>query len=158
MSKNDFVQGRHLRRRSLVLACVASLAPATVAGAGDAAFVQEADAAGVAWGPCPEFMPEGCQLAVVQGNPAEANSDVFFKLPGNSSAVRHWHHSAERMVLISGELQVTYDGQEPMVIHAGSYAYGPPTVPHSAECRSDEACVLFIAFEQPLDAMAGQPD
>ncbi|HEV7264940.1 MAG TPA: cupin domain-containing protein [Falsiroseomonas sp.] len=122
------------------------------------AFTREADGAALNWGPCPDFMPEGCGLAVLQGDPARHNADVFFRLPANTTAERHWHNSAERMVLISGELHVDYDGQEPVVMRPGTYAYGPARLPHSAACRSAEPCILFIAFNEPVDAMAGAPD
>jgi hypothetical protein len=35
----------------------------------------------------------------------------------------------------------------------GSYAYGPAELVHEGACLSAEPCVLFIAFEQPLDAI-----
>lgn len=104
------------------------------------------------WGPCPDFMPEGCNIAVLHGNPAEKNADIFFKVPANSFIPAHTHTSAERMVLISGELEVTYDGEQPQTLKEGTYAYGPATKPHSAKC-GDSPCVLFIAFEQPIDVM-----
>ena len=110
----------------------------------------------LAWGPCPEFMPEGCQITVLHGDPAQANADILFKVPGNSSIPRHWHTSAERMVLLSGELEVTYDGQEPTVLKPGMYAYGPPRAAHSAECAPGAQCVLFIAFELPIDAVPAE--
>ena len=59
------------------------------------------------WGPCPAFIPQGCEIAVLHGDPAQANADVFFKVPGDFTIARHWHTSPERMVLISGELRVT---------------------------------------------------
>ncbi len=99
-------------------------------------------------------MPESCRIAVLQGNPAEPRADVFFKLQGNTSVPNHWHHSAERMVLVSGEMTVNYEGQQPAVIKQGEYAYGPPELPHTASCESDEPCVLFIAFNKPVDAFA----
>jgi uncharacterized RmlC-like cupin family protein len=34
---------------------------------------------------------------------------------------------------------------------AGTYAYGPAGAPHTGECLSKEPCVLFIAFEGPVD-------
>lgn len=119
------------------------------------AFVSQAD--GLEWGPCPAFMPEGCQIAVLQGDPAQPNADIFFRLPGGATAARHWHHSAERMVLVEGDLEVTYDGQEPVVLTPGTYAYGPAEKPHVATCRSAEPCLLFIAFEGPVDAIEGAP-
>lgn len=135
---------------------LAASAGTVQAGGNDAeqAFTRTATDADIEWGPCPEFMPEGCRLAVLQGDPAKPDADIYFKLPGNTTAPSHWHHSAERMVLISGRMQVDYDGQEPVVLEAGTYAYGPAELPHSATCQSSEDCVLFIAFEKPVDAMA----
>ena len=57
------------------------------------------------------------------------------------------------MVLVTGELEVAYDGQQPATLKPGMYAYGPAKLPHSAACQSKDACVLFIAFEGPVDAV-----
>jgi len=105
------------------------------------------------WGPCPAFIPKGCEIAVLHGDPAKANADVFFKVPGNFTIPHHWHTSAERMVLVSGELHVTYDGQETVVLRPGMYAYGPARLPHKASCAKGDPCVLYIAFESPIDAV-----
>lgn len=66
----------------------------------------------LSWGGCPEFMPEGCKISVLRGDPAAKNSDILFKVPANSDIPLHWHNSAERMVLISGEMEVTYKGEK----------------------------------------------
>ncbi len=116
------------------------------------AFIWAPDGPDLEWSPCPAFMPDDCRLAVLQGDPAEPNADVFFLLPGNSTAPHHWHTSAERMVLVQGEMQVDYDDQEPVVLRPGTYAYGPPRLAHTTHCVSDEDCILFIAFEEPVDA------
>ncbi|MDJ0879683.1 MAG: cupin domain-containing protein [Halieaceae bacterium] len=108
--------------------------------------------AGLQWGPCPPFFAEGCQIAVLHGDPAKPNADVFFRVPGNYDLPRHWHSSAERMILVAGELDVTYEGQATANLKTGMYAYGPPKAVHDGRCVSDEPCVLFIAFEQPVDA------
>lgn len=105
------------------------------------------------WGPCPAFIPEGCQIAVLHGDPAKDNADIFFKVPANFTIPHHWHTSAERMVLVSGELHVTYDGHETITLKPGTYAYGPAKLPHKAFCAEGAPCVLFIAFESPVDAM-----
>jgi quercetin dioxygenase-like cupin family protein len=108
------------------------------------------------WGPCPAFLPKGCEIAVLHGDPSKNNADVFFKVPGKSVIPRHWHTSAERMVLVAGELHVTYDGHKTAVLKPGTYAYGPAKLPHKAECKSAGACVLFIAFESPVDAVPSE--
>lgn len=105
------------------------------------------------WGPCPDFMPDGCNIAILHGDPAERNSDIYFKVPANAEIPNHTHTSAERMILVSGELEVTYEGEQPQLLTPGTYAYGPPQKPHSAKC-GDTPCVLFIAFEEPVDAIA----
>jgi quercetin dioxygenase-like cupin family protein len=106
------------------------------------------------WGPCPEFLPEGCRIAVLQGDPAGPNADVFFKVPAGADLPHHFHTSAERMILVSGELHLTFDGHPPRVMRTGSYAYGPAGLPHEGHCaEGDEPCILFIAFEKPVDAI-----
>lgn len=105
------------------------------------------------WVPCPPFLPAGCGISVLHGDPAKSNFDVFFKLPAKSVLPLHWHTSAERMVLVAGELHVTYAGQKPSVLKPGTYAYGPAKKPHNGACVSAVPCILFIAFESPLDAV-----
>jgi mannose-6-phosphate isomerase-like protein (cupin superfamily) len=63
------------------------------------------------------------------------------------------------MVLVSGRLEVVYEGQQPVTLRPGMYAYGPAKLPHRARCASGDPCVLFIAFEGPVDAhpAAGSP-
>ena len=107
----------------------------------------------IQWGPCPGFLPKGCQIGVLHGDPAKPNVDIFFKVPGKSKIAAHKHTSAERMVLVQGEMQVTYEGHRPVTLKRGSYAYGPAELVHEATCLSADPCVLFIAFEQPLDAI-----
>ena len=107
----------------------------------------------IEWGPCPEFFPAGCQIAVIHGDPAKPNVDIFFKVPGNYDLPAHWHTSPERMTLLSGALNVNYKGQPTTKLKTGMYAYGPAKAVHDGRCVSDDPCVLFIAFEDPLDAV-----
>jgi quercetin dioxygenase-like cupin family protein len=110
--------------------------------------------AALQWGPCPDLFPPGCEITVVHGDPARPNADVFLRVPGGYELPAHSHTSAERMILIAGELDVKYQGAEASALTAGEYAYGPAGLPHRANCASAEACVLFIAFEGPVDAVA----
>lgn len=105
------------------------------------------------WGPCPPIFPAGCEIAVLQGDPAKPNADVFLRVPAKYEIPAHTHTSAERMILVTGQLQVTYKGQSPSTLDVGTYAYGPPKLAHKAVCLSDEPCTLFIAFEHAVDAL-----
>lgn len=134
-----------------VLALSGSLASAEGPAAEPALALTFKDAS-LKWGPCPPFIPKGCEIAVLHGDPAKPNVDVFFKVPGGFTIPAHWHTSAERMVLVSGELTVTYQGQKPAKLQRGTYAYGPAGLAHEATCKKGAPCVLFIAFEAPLDA------
>ncbi len=130
-------------------------APHASAAAPDAepAISTTASDSGLKWGGCPDFLPAGCAIAVLHGDPSQPNADVFFKVPARSEIPLHTHTSAERMVLVAGELEVAYQGQAPVRLTAGTYAYGPAGRPHAGRCVSDVACVLFIAFESAVDAV-----
>ena len=117
------------------------------------AVTRTAEDPGIKWGPCPPFLPAGCGIAVLHGDPSKDNVDVLLKVPARSTIPSHRHTSAERMVLVAGELHATYDGQETAILRPGTYASGPAKVPHKGYCASDVPCVLFIAFESPLDAI-----
>lgn len=112
-----------------------------------------ADDPDLEWGPCPAFMPESCEIAMLHGAPDAPNADIFFKMAANTTVPVHSHTSVERMVLVAGEMEVTYEGHDPVVLEPGTYAYGPPELPHDASCVDGEDCILFIAFEEAIDAM-----
>lgn len=138
----------------LVQAAAAAPAPAVAEGPGEPALAIAASAAELKWGPCPPGMPQGCEIAVLHGDPAKPNADIFLRVPGGSAIAPHWHSSAERMVLVSGRLEVRYQGSAAATLTPGTYAYGPAKRPHRADCRSAEPCTLFIAFEGPVDRHA----
>ena len=102
------------------------------------------------WGGCP--LPMDCNVTVLHGDISKSNADVFFKIPSNTEIPLHSHKSAERMVLISGKLEIIYEGEEKNIVKAGSYMYGPPNKPHRGKCISKKPCVIFIAFNEPVDA------
>lgn len=145
-----------------IVSPLAALVAASLVGApqaappGEPALVLSYDDPAIAWGPCPEFMPEGCGLAPLHGDPAAANADVLFRVPGGAVIPAHRHTSAERMVLLSGRMEVVYEGQAPVTLQVGNYAYGPAQRVHSGKCAEGAACVLFIAFEQAVDAMPAE--
>ena len=113
-----------MKERITLTAAALALA-AAAAPAAEPALVIPADSPALEWGPCPEFFPAGCEIAVLHGDPAAPNADIFFRVPGDFAIPLHRHTSAERMVLVSGEMTVAYEGQPPAVIRTGDYAFGP---------------------------------
>ena len=152
MSSHGLTKGLLVTGAALAGAWAFAQAPAQ-----EQALTRSAQEAQLKWGPCPPFMPAGCGLAVLHGDPTKANADVFLRIPANAVIPEHWHTSAERMVLVTGELSVAYKGQAKVVLKPGMYAYGPAKLPHSATCAGSASCVLFIAFESPVDAVPGVP-
>ncbi|ACL72897.1 cupin domain-containing protein [Thioalkalivibrio sulfidiphilus] len=147
--------GHTRQARVLFLLLLFAMPLAAETGVPEQALARTFSDADLQWGPCPSFIPAGCEIAVLHGDPAKQNADIFFKVPGGGFLVPHHRHtSAERMVLVSGQLQVQYEGQETVSLKPGTYAYGPAERTHTAVCESPEACVLFIAFEGPVDAYA----
>ncbi|MCP9200397.1 cupin domain-containing protein [Gramella sp. GC03-9] len=110
------------------------------------------------WGNCPDFMPAGCNVSILHGDPAQGNTDAIFKIQPNTEIPEHWHNSAERMILIEGELEVTYEGEKTKTLKKGYYAYGPSKKPHTATCNDSGPCYLFVAFVKPVDAFPGKSD
>jgi quercetin dioxygenase-like cupin family protein len=137
---------------TLLLSTAAALPAFSEEAPRELALARRVNDAELKWGPCPAFFPAGCQIAVLHGDPAKPNADVFFRVSPRYDLPAHWHSSPERMVLVAGELHVTYEGQGPSVLKPGNYAYGPAKAVHHGRCVSDDACVLFIAFEGPVDA------
>lgn len=110
------------------------------------------DSKDLEWLPAPDFFP-GCSFTILHGDIAKPNLDFFFKIEPNTKVINHTHNSPERMILISGDLEVQYEGEEPVVLKAGSYAYGPAGKPHKAKCLDNGPCVLFVAMVDPFDAV-----
>lgn len=146
------VNSRSLSLLAVAAMIVASCGPSESKSA-QALAIAAADPA-LKWGPCPEIFPAGCEIVVLHGDPTKPNADAFLRVPANYEIPAHSHTSAERMILVTGQLQVTYKGQPPATLSAGNYAYGPAKLPHKAACLSAEACTLFIAFELPVDSLA----
>ncbi|MFZ4689799.1 MAG: cupin domain-containing protein [Polymorphobacter sp.] len=106
----------------------------------------------VAWGPCPAIFAPDCRIAVLHSDPAQPNADVLLRIPAGTTLAAHSHTSAERMILVRGELAVRYKGRAASTLKPGNYAFGPAGMPHEAICKSATPCDLFIAFEGPVDA------
>ena len=135
-------------------AALAAVAFSAHAGEASAPVTRLADSSSLEWGPCPTIFGQGCEITVLNGDPAKPDADILLRTPGGSTLAAHTHTSSERMILISGELRVRYKGAEPFTMLAGAYAFGPAGLPHEATCESVEPCVLFIAFDEAVDANA----
>jgi quercetin dioxygenase-like cupin family protein len=150
---SNWLSMKHLKTLTVSATIVLSfVSPASAAKTKESVITKSWDDNGLKWGPAPAFMPQGTELSVLHGVPSKKNVDAFFRVQPKATIPSHWHTSAERMILVAGELHVSYKGQEKIILKTGSYAYGPAKLPHEAFCASEIPCVLFIAFEAPVDA------
>lgn len=106
------------------------------------------------WGPCPDIFPSGCEVTVLSGDPAKGAADVYLRAAPGTELKGHWHHSPEHVVLVKGKFSVTFDGGRQASLDQGAYTLIPAGMPHSAKCEGPDACVIFIGFEKPVDAIA----
>lgn len=136
----------------IMVLAAALVTPASAALGGEAPLAVKAADPALKWGPCPAIFPAGCEIAVLHGDPAKPNADVFLRVKGGQRLPPHTHTSAERMILVTGELRVKYKRAPAATLTPGMYAFGPAGLPHEADCKDSAACTLFIAFEGPVDA------
>jgi quercetin dioxygenase-like cupin family protein len=143
---------------AMPLLAITGLLGAVSAQAPDRPLVIPHDDAAIVWSACPAVFPEGCELTVLHGDPSAPGADLLLRVAPGQALPWHSHTSAERMMLAAGRLTVKYSGAEEATVTPGAYAFGPAAVPHRATCVSDEACVLYIAFNGPVDAMLAEGD
>jgi hypothetical protein len=75
---------------AVVLAAIAQDAPGSAA---PRALTFSANDPTLAWSACPAPFVTGCEIAVLQGDPAKPNADVYFRIPGGYTIPPHTHTS-----------------------------------------------------------------
>lgn len=64
------------------------------------------------WKPCPETLPPGCEMAVLDGNPQAPDLfTVRFRAHGTFVMPPHWHPKDERVTVISGSVAVVFGAE-----------------------------------------------
>lgn len=72
--------------------------------AGSAAQAKTAHAA-LKWGPVPDALPSGAQMAVVSGDPGKKGMFVVqLKVPADYAVPPHWHPTDETVKVLSGKV------------------------------------------------------
>jgi quercetin dioxygenase-like cupin family protein len=96
---------------AVVLLVAVACAPAPV-GEFDFAdgVVQHAvPVADIPWRSCPENLPPGCEIAVLEGNPrAPGLFTVRFRMTGDFRLPAHTHPKDERVTVLSGRMAVGF--------------------------------------------------
>lgn len=100
------------------------------------------------WGPGPDALPAGAELAVLEGNPAmHGPYTMRLKVPANYKIPPHWHASPEHITVISGKFNVAKGAKEDAAVKGtelpqGSFFLLAPKSAHYA-WASEETVLQF---------------
>lgn len=91
-----------------------------------------------------------CAVGSVQsGNPANAASIIFAKMPAGCSIPWHWHTPNEHVMMVSGVAHLDMKDAKSLVLNSGGFAMLPSRHVHQFHCQ--EACSLYIYSDVAFD-------
>ncbi len=91
-----------------------------------------------------------CALGSVQsGNPTNASSIIFAKLPAGCSIPWHWHTPTEHVMIVSGVVRLDMKDAKSLTLRAGGFAMLPSHHVHQARCP--QACTMYIYSDVAFD-------
>ncbi len=75
----------------------------------DGEFQHAVRAGAIAWRPCPQNLPSGCEIAVLEGNPQGAGLfTVRFRIGEQFVMPPHTHPKEERVTVLKGRMSVAF--------------------------------------------------
>ena len=120
------------------------------------------NAVDIKWGPAPNVLPAGAQIAVVSGDPSKDGLYVIrLKMPANYQIPAHNHPTTEYVTVLSGDFHLgmgdKLDRQKGRALQAGGFAEASAKMNHYA-WTSSEAIVqvhgqgpFAITYVNPAD-------
>ena len=119
------------------------------------------------WGPAPDFIPKGAQLAVLSGDPSKEGLYVVrLKVPAGYKIPAHNHPTAEMVTVISGNFHLgmgdKLDMKKGMVLTAGGFAEAPAKMNHYAWTSSPTVVQVHgqgpfaVTYVNPADDPRGK--
>ena len=108
----------------------------------------------IKYGPAPNFLNPGAQLAVLEGDPTASTGDftIRLKMPSGYQVSPHWHPHRENVTVVSGNLKVgmgdKFDESKMMTFGAGSFAFMDPEMHHYV--KADGEVVVQVHGMSPL--------
>jgi quercetin dioxygenase-like cupin family protein len=109
----------------------------------------------IQWTPCPPNLPEGCEMAVMEGNPK--SNDFFtvrFKISNEFIMPPHTHPKDERVTVLQGKAYVAFGKsatrQEAKEFGAGDYYVNARNAIHTV--WADSSTIIQITGIGPWEA------
>lgn len=96
----------------------------------------------ITYAPAPDILPPGAQLAVLDGNPAEAGPYTMrLSMPAGYRIPPHFHPAFEHVTVLRGTFKVgmgeTFDASKMTPLPAGTFAALAPGVRHFAQAQGE---------------------
>ena len=93
------------------------------------------------WGDAPPSLPPGAKMAVVQGDPTQAQPFVVrAQVPAGYRVPPHWHPGVENLTILSGTVALgmgeTFDESKMTTVPVGGYASLPAEMRHYFMART----------------------
>lgn len=106
-------------------------------GAEMAAHVIVATPEAIEWGPAPEVLPAGAELAVIEGDPnAPGEFTMRLRMPAGYRIPPHYHRAMEHVTVLEGTFYVgmgdSFDSSKGTALAPGAFGAIPPQVRHFA--------------------------
>ena len=147
------------------LLIVASLAVVSTASAQRPANAEHAIIAlpdKITYTPAPDILPPGAQLAVLDGNPAEAGPYTMrLRMPAGYRIPPHFHPAFEHVTVLRGSFKVgmgeKFDTSKMTSLPAGTFAALAPGVRHFAQAQGETLIQLHgtgpwtVTYVNPAD-------
>jgi len=139
------------RQRDRIARAVA-IAAACLAGVGGTAIAKDKPAeakaeavtiaaADVKFGPAPQVLPSGAQLAVLHGDPGKKGAFAMrLKMPDGYKIAPHWHTNDEELTVLGGTFVLSMGdraGENAHAMEAGAYHFLPGKMHHSAASKGE---------------------
>ena len=105
------------------------------------------------WGPAPNVLPKGAQVAIVSGDPFKDSAYVLrLKIPKGYKIPAHNHPTTEYVTVMSGNFHIgmgdKLDEKKGMELTAGAYGEAPAKMNHYAWATSNT--VLQVHGQGPF--------
>jgi quercetin dioxygenase-like cupin family protein len=94
-----------------------------------------------------EGAPPGCERVLLKGDPQSEPFHSVLRFPKGWVFPKHWHVSAENLVMVRGLVTINSEGGREQTIKPGDYLYIPATLVHWGSCPED--CVFYLAVDGP---------
>src|SRR5262245_42239319 len=116
----------------------------------------------VKWAPAPPSLPPGAQIAVLEGNPANAEPITMrLKFPAGYRLAPHFHPAIEHVTVLSGTFHIapgeSFDQSKGTRLPVGAFVAMPVGVPHFAWASEDTVIQLHgvgpwgVTYVNPAD-------